>query len=91
MDRPTEVGFSHHAVPPVGVCVYETEFETSLYSGLNVYNPNDILLQNCKIESGSHTVGNRSNINIIFKILNVNIIHLKPCVSYLEYGNALGV
>ena len=32
-----------------GVCVYETEFETSLYSGLNVYNPNDILLQNCKI------------------------------------------
>ena len=49
MDRPNEVSFAHHAVPPVGVCVYETEFETSLYSGLNVYNPNDILLQNCKI------------------------------------------
>ena len=44
-----------------------------------------------RYESGSHTVGNRSNINILFRIFNVNIIHLKPCVSYLEYGNALGV
>ena len=44
-----------------------------------------------RYESGSHTVGNRSNINIIFRIFNVNIMHLKPYVSYLEYGNALGV
>ena len=44
-----------------------------------------------RYESGSHTVGNRSNINIIFRIFNVNIMHLKPYVSYLEYGNALKV